>query len=64
MDNLLELTLKDRIENNKCFICGKELDLSLKNNLSKHIDNWKEVENSKFGIVKIHIRHYYDIYTA
>ena len=55
-----ELTAKDRIDNNKCFICGKEIDLSLKDNLSKHIDNWKEIEHLKFGIVKIHIRHIFE----
>jgi hypothetical protein len=49
-----ELTAKDRIEFDKCFICGEELNLSLKNNMSKHTDNWKEIEHLKFGIIKIH----------
>jgi hypothetical protein len=53
----LEATLKDRIDNDKCFICGEELKAVLKNNLSKHSENWVEIEHSKYGVVGVHHKH-------
>jgi len=52
---------KDRIEFDKCFICGIELNLSLENNLSYHNENWRTVYHNKYGNVKIHIKHYLSI---
>lgn len=53
----LEKAIKDRINNCKCLICGEELKAVLKNNLSKHSENWTEIEHSKYGIVPVHTKH-------
>lgn len=49
--------LQDRKDNDKCFICGKELDLKLENRTSIHSDNWRLINHPVFGTVKVHIKH-------